>query len=178
VLSTWSPENGTKTLERMNNTYWSASLKRIDVGNFMFYVNNVSQQLEKYTYGYSSLPTDAWEAYQRELRNWTEFIWTISDSDMYKSWAKDKDAKYVNPKFNFSGIKGPQVDKDQTTNPLVTNPTNAKRPVSEFWVNLDDQKTAIHYFWEFKAADLDKISNLEMQFAFVVQDLYADNVYK
>jgi hypothetical protein len=45
-------------------------------------------------------------------------------------------------------------------------------------INLDDQKSALRLMNQYKPADIDKVSNLEMQFAFVVQDLYAKDVYK
>jgi hypothetical protein len=84
--------------------------------------------------------------------------------------------EYVNPKFSPSGISGPQLTKDQTVIQPKSNEDNTKSP-AQAGLNLDDQTSAVPHLTQTKAADIKKISNLEIQFAFVVQDLYAKDVY-
>jgi hypothetical protein len=79
--------------------------------------------------------------------------------------------------FNFVNNNVPQITKAETVIQPKSNPIN-DGPIETKGINLDDQKTAVPHLTKASATDLDKISNLEIQFALVVQDLYADNVYK
>jgi hypothetical protein len=86
--------------------------------------------------------------------------------------------KYINPQFDPDNIMAPQVTKAQTVNQPESNPKNDK-PIKKFGMNLDAQKSGDPLLKpQYKAPNIDKTSNLELQFEFVVADLYADDVYK
>jgi hypothetical protein len=73
-------------------------------------------------------------------------------------------------------IAGPQVKTDEVVNQPTANELNDK-PIDDFGINLDDQVTADLKLLKFKVPNIKKISNLEIQFAFVVSDLYVKDIY-
>jgi hypothetical protein len=59
LLSNWSADNGKKAAARFAKRFSPIFLQQIDIGNFWFYIQNVSANMGQGITGYYSLPDDA-----------------------------------------------------------------------------------------------------------------------
>jgi hypothetical protein len=114
MLKNWNATDGKKADDNMTTRF--LKMKTKGGPSALVYAYGLSFGMWPNIAGYLSLPDDAWNAYIEGLNKLTLFLWDISSSPMYKSWANDKKIKYVSPKQidhgDVIGVPGYQLKKD------------------------------------------------------------------
>ena len=177
IENDWDPTHGAEQTTSMNKRGGAISIASVKSPNMAAYMGTLQLLTSIGAYGYLSLPDVAWTAYQNELNSWTDFIWSINISPVYKEWLKSLKVKYSVPN---KGIPVKKTDKYQYNDKAIFNDPstfdNAKPDPRG--INFDEQKSALGLMlaggknvWKPK-----EVSNLEVQFAFRLQDLYGPKV--
>ena len=176
IIGNWTSKNGTNIANIMTNNIAKAT-SGVPNANFVGYIANMTLFVGMSGMGYLSLPDKAYNAYLDELKQWTELTWNIKTSAPYRAWEKSKNIHYISPKKTKEDIKpnkNGQIDKKYLFDPtVVTDNTKPKIP----GYNMDLQNAG-SIFDTPKLLQPNKVSNLGVEFDYVMQDLYSPDAVK
>ena len=179
----WNVDGGSKAQTNMTDR-----LGKIMLGakspNITSYMGAIAKSVGIAAMGYLSIPQAGWDAYINELNAWNTFIWAINTSEVYKQWIKKIGNKYWLPYANtdIKAVNNYQYnDNSIFKNPSTIN-NKGTHPIKEnngINFDMDNALTTMEKApFLPKPQNPDKLSNLEAQFAFRLQDLYGPNVIK
>ena len=171
LISNWSDPNGKIAAKlmstRMNDAITNPKYKSPD---FMSYVAALTPiTIGMKSTGFLSLPEDAWQAYNNELKALNDFSWSITSSNIYKSWYKNHVNSTLTPHIAATINKNNQIASKGLLDPTKINNDKDKGNTG---VNFD-QINAVHYMGMGKPLNPKKMSNFAAEFVYVLQDLYA-----
>ena len=154
--------------------------------NITSYMGAIEQSVGLAAMGYLSIPENGWNAYLNELNAWNTFIWAINTSTVYKKWIKKSGNKYWLPYANKPVVAKDNYQYNDNTifkNPYTIDNKGSKAEsdpiVNNNGINFDlanALETMKHASSLPMPQNPNKLSNLEAQFAFRLQDLYGPNV--
>ena len=178
LKNNWNIPGGKAAMKRYTDRYLAmAEGTATTYPNITAYMGNLAQQTALKSVGYLTLPEKGWDAYLNELNSWNTFISSISTSAVYKDWINTKQHKYYIPKRdtlitaeNNYQYNDPNNFLDPST---ITNPDPNNKGIN---YDASGAKSIMKAATGPKPNNPDKISNLECQFAFRLQDLYSPNV--
>ena len=174
MITNWSTQNGTQATVDMKRR----QVQVIAGGpNMSSYVANLNMTIGLNSTGYLSLTESAWNAYKHELTSWSNFTWSILQTSPFQEWMKTNKPAYLSPKSGTTANASGQLDKTQLVDPTITNPIN-KSDSTTNGINMDAQKSALPKLIVSRPATPSKISNLELEFGYMIQNLYSPDALK